>query len=104
MNGPWEDLVLAVLAVSLYRIEKIEPCRSAFREAGLFDPERLAIESSQAVTQELKRAGYDRGKLTWQFADRLISLGKHVVDGDRTAIEHVLCMGSEAEVGGELSG
>ena len=103
MNEPWEDLVVAVLAVSLYPIERVEPCRMAFREAGLFDPNRLAAESIQALTEELQRAGYDRGKLTWQFADRLISLGKHVIDGDQRSFERVLSDGSELEVGEALT-
>ena len=98
MSKVWEELIIAVLAVSQYPIEKVEPHRSAIREAGLFRVNDLAEESIGSLTNKLKKAGYDRGKLTWQFADRLISLGKHVVERDQLLLEQQLSAGDERVV------
>lgn len=94
----WEDAVLAMLAVYQYPIDRIETKRDAMRRANLFDPEKLASSSITGLTEELKTAGYDRGGLTWQYADRLISLGKHVSQCDSEELQRLLRAGGVEEI------
>jgi endonuclease III-like uncharacterized protein len=94
----WEDIVLAMLAVYQYPIDRIETKRDAMRRADLFDPRKLASSSIKVLTEELRTAGYDRGGLTWQYADRLISLGKHVARCDSEELQRLLRAGGVEEI------
>src|SRR5262245_22404361 len=93
----WEDLVLAMLAVSLYPLERVLMLRDEMRQRGLLDPSKLARYDVGELTMELKRGGYDRGRLTSMYADRLVSLGKQA-DATRPASERVLLEGSDQQV------
>lgn len=96
LSEVWEDVVVAMLAVYSYPLERLAPISEALRDAGLFEPRRLATASIQELTRELKAAGYDRGALTWQYADRLISLGKYLVEAGCERVGHELATGDAA--------
>ncbi|MCZ2155719.1 MAG: hypothetical protein LC114_17780 [Bryobacterales bacterium] len=99
----WRDLVVAVLAVNQYSLE-----RTYFNSQGLVteclaDPVSLSKWSADEIVERLCKAGYDRGPfMTRLFAERLHALGlalsnqmtsdiSGILDsGDRIAIEKVL--------------
>jgi hypothetical protein len=93
----WEDLLLAMLAVSLYPLERVLALRENLRQRGLLQPSNLARWGVERVASELKSAGYDRGGLTLMYADRLVSLGKRAGTTD-VASQRVLLEGDDQEV------
>ena|SRR5215469_7099626 len=86
-NDPWEDLVLAILSVNSYPLEKTSFAVETLRREGLFSPQNLARWTPQEIGTRLRHGGYDRGGMTWLFADRLESLGKFAVS---TGVEECL--------------
>jgi hypothetical protein len=79
MDDVWEDLVLAILSVNQYSVEKTYLSLNTLRREGLFDPKNLMRWSPQEIGTRLKLGGYDRGEfMTSLFANRLASLGKFV--------------------------
>jgi hypothetical protein len=92
-----ENLVIAMLAVSQYPIERALGLRDRLRDAGLLDPRNLATWTVARVADELRSSGYDRGRLTSMYADRLVSLGK-VYEGERERCEEILREGSDEAV------
>jgi len=89
----WEDVVVAIHAVYQYPLERLAPIIGAMRARALFQPQKLASASIQELTEELKAAGYDRGDLTWQYADRLISFGKYIIEQDAERVRCALARG-----------
>jgi endonuclease III-like uncharacterized protein len=75
----WEDLILAILSVNRYSLEKTYSTLESLRREGLFDPQQLARWKVEEITTRLRRGGYDRGEfLTKLLAERLMSLGVFV--------------------------
>lgn len=75
-DNPWEDLVLSILSVSKYPLEKTYRIVDRLRKEGLFDPRHLTRWDHSEITDRLKSAGYDRGTfMTGQLALRLSNLG-----------------------------
>jgi len=84
-SGVWEDLILAILSVNRYSLEKTYSAVGGFRSEGLFDPKKLAEQTLEEITVRLRRGGYDRGEyLTKLLAMRLMSLAAFV---DRIGVE-----------------
>ena len=84
-SGVWQDLIVAILSVNRYSLEKTYSAVDAFRSEGLFDPKKLAERTLEEITVRLRRGGYDRGEyLTKLFAIRLMSLAAFV---DRIGVE-----------------
>ena len=72
----WEDLVVSILSVNNYSLEKTYCCINGLREQGLFSPENLIRWNPGEIGSRLKSAGYDRGRfMTGLFAQRLTALG-----------------------------
>jgi hypothetical protein len=95
----WEDLVLAILSVNQYSLEKTYLAVETLRREGLFKPQNLAQWTSKEIGARLRNGGYDRGGfMTWLFADRLESLGKFVDSVGVEACEKVLLRGEANEV------
>jgi hypothetical protein len=95
----WEDLVLAILSVNQYSLEKTYLAVETLRREGLFDPQNLARWTSKEIGTRLRNGGYDRGGfMTWLFADRLESLGKFVESMGVEECEKVLLRGETNEV------
>ncbi len=66
--------VAAILAVNQYPLQKAQDLLPALQQRGLLSPSRVGAMSLEAVISGLVDAGYDRGKLTWMFAERLQAL------------------------------
>lgn len=80
----WEEVILAMLAVGQYPLDRVVALRGRLRDGGLLDPRNLASWSVERVAAGLRSAGYDRGRLTAMYADRLVSLGKlHETESER---------------------
>jgi hypothetical protein len=79
----WADLVIAMLAVNNYTLEKTYAHVEALQELGLLSPDNLAAWEPAEVAQRLGKAGYDRGQvLNGMLAERLCALGAFVVGRD----------------------
>jgi hypothetical protein len=77
--GVWEDLILAILSVNRYSLEKTYSAVDGLRSEGVFDPKKLVERTLEEITVHLRRGGYDRGEfLTKLFAMRLMSLAAFV--------------------------
>jgi hypothetical protein len=99
----WEDLVISILSVNQYSLEKTYPALPLLREGGLLNPENLSRWESAEIVARLKAAGCDRGPfMTELFASRLAFLGRDVnsrgiavcsrilLSNDPTAISNLL--------------
>jgi hypothetical protein len=75
----WEDVVVAILAVNQYTLEKTYQLLDGLRTQGLVDPENLRRWTTDEIELRLKRSGCDRGEfMTHLFAVRLSHLGMAV--------------------------
>lgn len=78
-QNPWEDLVLSILSVNKYSLERTYSCLEGLRAEGLFDPGNLMRWSTSQIEARLRNASYDRGPfMTNLFAQRLRNLGATV--------------------------
>jgi hypothetical protein len=85
-DDPWEDLVVSILAVNQYSLEKTYALVPGLRDAGLVNPRNLGSWELEEIISRLKSAGCDRGAfMTKLFAHRLYSLGI-AVDSRGTAL------------------
>ena len=75
----WDDLVVSILAVNQYSLERTYAIRQGLREQKLIDPLVLASEKADEIENRLRAAGCDRGLfMTRLFAGRLEALGELV--------------------------
>jgi hypothetical protein len=75
----WEDLIVSILSVNRYSLEKTYSSVDSLRREGVLDPERLAGWTVQEIATRLRNGGYSRGEfLNKLLAGRLLSLGKFV--------------------------
>ncbi len=75
----WNDLIVCILAVNQYSLEKAYGLSEKLREQGLLSPENLAALTVSQIAGKLQRSGYDRGVyLTHLIAERLASLGAFI--------------------------
>ena len=90
-DNPWEDLVIALLSVNQYSLERTYPLLEGIRAEKLADmqhlaawtvpqiEERLKAASMPQIEERLKAASCDRGSfMTGLFAQRLHSLGEYI--------------------------
>jgi hypothetical protein len=76
VDNPWEDLVVSILSVNQYSLERTYLSIEGLRREGLFDPQHLMSWSQSEILERLKAAGCDRGPfMTSLFALRLSNLG-----------------------------
>ena len=103
-TDPWADLVLAILSVNNYPLDKTFALFEALSENGLFDPAMLAAIGQTEVAQRLGAAGYNRGgTMTAIFTDRLVSLGRLTSRVPIDECNAVLASGTRDEVSSLLS-
>ena len=94
----WEDLILSILSVNHYSLEKTFALAGALRREGILDPANLANWPADEIAGHLRQGGYDRGNLNPMFAKRLSSLGLFV---KKVGIDHaagVLATGNGTEL------
>lgn len=76
VDEPWEDLVISILSVNQYSLERTYSSLEGLRKQGLFDPKNLMRWDQDQVVDRLKSAGCYRGQfMTSLFAVRLCNLG-----------------------------
>ena len=76
-DNPWEDLVISILSVNNYSMEKTYSAVESLRAVGLVDPSQLVTWDIDEISAKLRAAQCDRGPfLTPLFADRLAALGQ----------------------------
>ncbi len=72
----WSDLVVAILSVNNYSLEKTYAHLQGLRAAGLCSPENLSRWGVDEIVQKLQKAGCNRGSfMTPLYAKRLSALG-----------------------------
>lgn len=75
-DSPWEDLVVSILSVNQYSVEKTYAVLPLLRQAGLLCPHNLGSLQLEEIISRLEGAGCNRGPfMTKLFAIRLASLG-----------------------------
>ena len=75
-ESAWEDLVVSILAVNQYSLERIFPLLDRLRGQQLTNPFVLVCEDVDNIDSRLRASGFDRGAfMTRLFAQRLASLG-----------------------------
>jgi 3-methyladenine DNA glycosylase/8-oxoguanine DNA glycosylase len=94
----WEELVVAVLAVYQFPVERVLSLRERLHSAGLLDIRAIADAGEAKVTRELNAAGYKRGLLTGLYAERLVKLATSVLANDESAIARILSEAEDSEV------
>ena len=76
IDDPWEDLVVSLLSVNQYSLERTYESIKGLREQGLFNPTKLMQLDHDEFVARLKAAGCDRGTfMTSLFGLRLANLG-----------------------------
>lgn len=95
-HNPWADLVMAMLAVNSYPLERAFSLLEPLAQAGLTDPETLHASSEAEIAVKLCAAGYDRGPyMTGLFSRRLSALGRVAAKHGFDELSRVL-MGTDA--------
>jgi hypothetical protein len=76
-DDAWLDLVVALLAVNQYSVDKAYALAGDLRKTGLTDPRKLAKWSTTEIEAKLMAAGYERGAfMNALFSERLAALGR----------------------------
>lgn len=85
-----EVLVTAILSVNSYPLERVHRILPRMRTAHLLEPRFVSQLDLGPLTVRLYESGYDRGKLTSMFAERLQGLMKSIAAGELEGLgEHV---------------
>lgn len=92
----WAYLVIAMLSVNLYTLEKTWKIFDQLKANGLFDPHNFAIWSHEELLQKLIASNYNRGAMIGIFVERLITIS-NLVD-DIKSNELILATGTRQEV------
>ena len=75
----WKELIVCILAVNQYSLEKAYGLSERLREQGLLSPANLAAFTVPEIAGKLRKSGYDRGAyLTHLIAERLAALGAFI--------------------------
>lgn len=85
-----ECLLMALLSVNNYSLEKVWALLPRMREAGLTDPARVVAMDMPAAIAALTSAGYDRKNLTWLFAERVKALMGAIHDGTLDGLDDAI--------------
>jgi hypothetical protein len=76
---PWDDLVISILAVNQYSLERTYSLLQSLRDQKVTDPQVLVREGTDRIARRLRDAGCDRGPfMTNLFAERLAALGAFI--------------------------
>ncbi len=82
-----DSLVTALLAVNNYSLEKVWQVLPRLQSEGLTNPGLVASEDLTRLTIRLAQAGYDRGRLTAMFAERLRHLMAAIESGELDGLD-----------------
>jgi hypothetical protein len=91
LDNPWEDLVIAILSVTQYKLEKTYALLDSLRIEGLFTPSNLMRWSENEIATRLRAGGCNRGAfMTKLFAERLAALGTFVKTTGEQTVEQII--------------
>lgn len=103
IDDPWADLIISVLSVNQYSLDKTYGALEGLRAQGLLDPRNLVRWGHAEIADRLIAGGCDRGPfMTNLFANRIRNLGvaveakgidsfsRMIESKDRKAIEALL--------------
>lgn len=79
-------VVAALLSANAYPLSKAQGLLPALQRERLLSPPDVGTMSLEAVITGLVNAGYDRGNLTWRFAERLKALMSALAGGKLDAL------------------
>jgi hypothetical protein len=85
-----ECLLMALLSVNNYPLEKAWGLLPRMRELRLTEPARVAAMDMAATIAALTGAGYDRKNLTWMFAERVKALMAAIHDGELAGLDEAI--------------
>jgi hypothetical protein len=103
-DNPWEDVVVSILAVNQYSLERTYAAVPGLRQEKVFSPENLSRWPIEEIADRLRRGGCDRGAfMTNLFAKRLSSLGKWVQSKGFVECEKILTCGERPAISALLS-
>lgn len=85
-----EAIIVSMLAVNSYSLERAYDLLPALRAAGLTSPLMAVEKDAGEITVLLGKAGYKRGLLTGMFAERLLAMMKAVGSGEMDALDGLL--------------
>jgi len=77
-----ECLLMAVLAVGQYPLERVRSILGGLRAQGLANASKVAAMDLGELTVALSRAGYNRGLLTSVYGERVHAVMKAIVAGE----------------------
>lgn len=95
-----ESLLVALLAVNSYSVEKVTGLLPAFREARLTEPTFVAEVAKADIGPLIVRlasAGYDRGLRTEIFAQRVLALMEAINRGQLSALPAMVSARKESD-------
>lgn len=99
------NLMVALLDVNSYPIEKVVSCSQELEEEGIFDPEQVSRWTEEDAVRRLARAGYNRGPFMTAFlAERLLSVSRFLQEGGRSVFKRACETRRVEEVAGALKG
>ena len=103
-RDPWADLVVALLSVNNYPLEKTFGLLDPLRENRLCDPAFLGSCDAAEIARRLNAAGYRRGATMLAiFTDRLASLGLLATTQSIESSTRILTTGSRDAVSSLLA-
>jgi hypothetical protein len=98
-SGIWEDVVVSILSVNRYSLEKTYSLIGSLREEGLCDPQNLIKWDEAEISKRLFKAGYKRGPfMTGLFASRLSGVGEFINEVGLNIIEKTILSGRKSEI------
>ena len=95
----WGDLIVSILSVNQYTLDRTYQVLDGLRAAGLFDPKNLVKWDKTECIERLKSAGCDRGGfMTNLFAARLASLGQFLSGTGISEVARILQSHNKATI------
>jgi len=85
-----EALLVSVLAVNNYGLQKAHDLLPSLRKSSLTNPNLVVNEDVGRLTAMLYQAGYDRGLLTGLMAERYAALMKDVLAGKLDQLDQLV--------------
>lgn len=99
IDHPWDGLVVSILAVNQYSLERTFAVVGGLRAAKLTDPENLMHWTLGDMAEKLKSAGCKRGAfMTTLFARRLCALGEFIRKNGAAQCEAILSSGDRESI------
>lgn len=90
-NSVWVHLVIAILSVNQYSLEKTYLIKEDLAAVGLFNPENLKRWTHSTIAEQLQDGNCNRGEfMTNLFSERLEALGKLIQQNGIQKCEMIL--------------